>query len=126
MRYEGIVYRPPSEASSLIIQLTIGCARNTCTFCSMYKDKKFRVRDLEEVIEDLEEAAKLYGNRVRRVFLADGDALIVKTEDLLFIFDKIKNLFPNALRTAALFSLPSVHISYALSYVDHVSGSLLS
>ena len=95
MRYEGIVYRPPSEASSLIIQLTIGCARNTCTFCSMYKDKKFRVRDLEEVIEDLEEAAKLYGNRVRRVFLADGDALIVKTEDLLFIFDKIKNLFPN-------------------------------
>lgn len=95
MRYEGIVYRPPSEASSLIIQLTIGCARNMCTFCSMYKDKKFRVRDLEEVIEDLEEAAKLYGNRVRRVFLADGDALIVKTEDLLFIFDKIKNLFPN-------------------------------
>ena len=95
MRYEGIVYRPPSEASSLIIQLTIGCARNTCTFCSMYKDKKFRVRDLEEFIEDLEEAAKLYGNRVRRVFLADGDALIVKTEDLLFIFDKIKNLFPN-------------------------------
>lgn len=95
MRYEGIVYRPPSEASSLIIQLTIGCARNTCTFCSMYKDKKFRVRDLEEVIEDLEEAAKLYGDRVRRVFLADGDALIVKTEDLLFIFDKIKNLFPN-------------------------------
>ena len=95
MRYEGIVYRPPSEASSLIIQLTIGCARNTCTFCSMYKDKKFRVRDLEEVIEDLEEAAKLYGNRVRRVFLADGDALIVKTADLLFIFDKIKNLFPN-------------------------------
>ena len=85
MRYEGIVYRPPSEASSLIIQLTIGCARNTCTFCSMYKDKKFRVRDLEEVIEDLEEAAKLYGNRVRRVFLADGDALIVKTADLLFI-----------------------------------------
>ena len=95
MRYEGIVYRPPSEASSLIIQLTIGCARNTCTFCSMYKDKKFRVRDLEEVIEDLEEAAKLYGDRVRRVFLADGDALIVKTEDLLFIFDTIKNLFPN-------------------------------
>lgn len=94
MRYEGIVYRPPSEANSLIIQLTIGCARNTCTFCSMYKDKSFRVRDLSEVEEDIDEAASLYGGRVSRVFLADGDALIVKTEDLLYIFSKLKSSFP--------------------------------
>ena len=60
MRYEGTVYRPPSEASSLIIQLTIGCARNTCTFCAMYKDKTFRIRDLQEVVEDLEMARKYY------------------------------------------------------------------
>ena len=53
MRYEGAVYRPPSEAGSLIIQLTIGCARNTCRFCSMFKDKKFRVRKLEDVVADL-------------------------------------------------------------------------
>ena len=84
MRYEGTVYRPPSEAGSLIIQLTIGCARNTCTFCNMYKDKKFRIRPLEEVVEDLEMARSYYSRiMVRRIFLADGDALIVKTEDLL-------------------------------------------
>ncbi len=83
MRYEGTVYRPPSEAGSLIIQLTIGCARNTCTFCNMYKDKKFRIRPLDEVAEDLEMARNYYNRvQVRRIFLADGDALIVKTDDL--------------------------------------------
>lgn len=95
MRYEGTVYRPPSEAGSLIIQLTIGCARNTCTFCAMYKDKNFRVRQLSEVVEDLEMAKNYYSRvPVRRIFLADGDALIVKTEDLLYILDKCKTLFP--------------------------------
>lgn len=89
MRYEGTVYRPPSEAQSLIIQLTIGCARNTCTFCSMYKDKSFRIRPLEEVFEDIEGAVNWYPFPVRRVFLADGDALIVKTDDLLKVFQKV-------------------------------------
>ncbi|NDO47431.1 radical SAM protein [Clostridium sp. MD294] len=99
MRYEGTVYRPPSEASSLIIQLTIGCARNTCTFCAMYKDKTFRVRDLQEVVEDLEMARKYYQRiKVRRIFLADGDALIVKTEDLLYILNKCKEYFPEVER----------------------------
>ncbi len=99
MRYEGTVYRPPSEAGSLIIQLTIGCARNTCTFCNMYKDKKFRVRPLEEVAEDLEMARRYYSHiRVRRIFLADGDALIVKTDDLLYILDKCHEYFPEVER----------------------------
>lgn len=99
MRYEGTVYRPPSEASSLIIQLTIGCARNTCTFCAMYKDKNFRVRDLQEVVEDLEMARKYYARiKVRRIFLADGDALIVKTADLLYILSKCKEYFPEVER----------------------------
>ena len=95
MRYEGSVFRPPSEADSLIIQLTIGCARNTCTFCYMYKDKKFRVRNLEEVAEDLKMAAQYYPpNYIKRLFLADGDALIVKTQDLLYIINKAKEYFP--------------------------------
>ena len=60
MRYEGAVYRPPSEAGSLIIQMTIGCARNTCRFCSMYKAKQFRIRPLEDVVEDLRMAREYY------------------------------------------------------------------
>lgn len=99
MRYEGTVYRPPSEAGSLIIQLTIGCARNTCTFCAMYKDKNFRIRPLEEVVEDLQMAREYYSRiKVKRVFLADGDALIVKTKDLLYILEKVKEIFPECER----------------------------
>lgn len=95
MEYEGAVYRPPSEAGSLIIQLTIGCARNTCRFCSMYKAKKFRIRPLEDVVEDLKESREYYKNYlVKRVFLADGDALICKTSDLLYIMGVVKKLFP--------------------------------
>lgn len=99
MRYEGTVYRPPSEARSLIIQLTIGCARNTCTFCNMYKDKSFRIRPLSDVIEDLEAGRKYFkGVKIKRIFLADGDALIVKTADLLTILGKCKELFPEVER----------------------------
>lgn len=102
MRYEGTVYRPPSEAGSLIIQLTIGCARNTCTFCAMYKEKNFRVRKLEEVVEDLHMARQYYSSiPIKRIFLADGDALIVKTEDLLYILDKCHEIFPEAERISA-------------------------
>ena len=91
--------RKPSEAGSLIIQLTIGCARNTCTFCAMYKDKNFRIRPLEDVVEDLQMAREYYSRiKVKRVFLADGDALIVKTADLLYILGKVKELFPECER----------------------------
>ena len=98
MIYEGDVYRPPSEALSLIIQLTIGCARNTCTFCNMYKRKQFRVRKISEVIADLEWVQRRYPNHFDRVFLADGDALIVKTADIITVLDKIYELFPQTRR----------------------------
>lgn len=101
MQYEGTVYRPPSEAHSLIVQITVGCAHNTCTFCTMYKDKKFRIRSKDAVMADFEEAAMLYGPHIRRIFLADGDALIVKTADLLDILHFIKGKFPNLERVTA-------------------------
>ncbi|MCD8037124.1 MAG: B12-binding domain-containing radical SAM protein [Clostridiales bacterium] len=95
MRYEGAVYRPPSEAGSLIIQMTIGCARNTCRFCCMYKAKSFRIRPLNDVVEDLQMARAYYKDYlVKRIFLADGDALICKTEDLLYVMGEAKKLFP--------------------------------
>ena len=100
MKYEGDVYRPPSEAKSLIIQLTVGCARNSCTFCSMYKNKRFRVRELSEVVEDLYWVKKRYPFGFERVFLADGDALIVKTPLLLAVLDKIYELFPHVQRVS--------------------------
>jgi radical SAM superfamily enzyme YgiQ (UPF0313 family) len=97
MRYEGNIFRPPSEAYSLIVQVTIGCAHNDCTFCSMFKDKVFRVRPVSEVIEDLEEARRSY-RAVRRIFLADGDALALSTDKLLVILNKIEELFPETER----------------------------
>lgn len=101
MRYEGIVYRPPSEARSLIVQVTIGCAHNTCTFCNMYKAKDFRVRSIEEIMEDLREAHNSYGAYVQKVFLADGDALVLQTEKLLEILKAVRELFPNCTRVAS-------------------------
>ena len=74
MRYIGDIYRPPSEAYSLLVQVTIGCSHNKCTFCNMYKAKQFKVRKPEEVLEDLAWARSHY-NRVERIFLCDGDAL---------------------------------------------------
>lgn len=101
MQYEGDVYRPPSEARSLIIQVTIGCSHNTCTFCHMYSDKKFRIRTREEILRDLEECSELYGQYVRRVFFADGDALIVKTSLLLELLGYVREHFPLAERVTA-------------------------
>ena len=82
MHYYGAVYRPPSEAYSLIVQCTLGCSHNKCAFCNMYKDKKFSIRPVEEVLRDLAEA-RSYERRIERIFLADGDALILPMDYLL-------------------------------------------
>ena len=101
MRYEGSIYRPPSEGRSLIIQVTIGCSHNQCTFCTMYKDKTFRIRSFDDICKDLLDAHQVYGDKVRRLFLADGDALVVKTEMLLEILSYIKTLFPSLERVTS-------------------------
>ncbi len=87
MQYEGIVIRPPSEAESLILQVTLGCSHNRCTFCPTYKGRRFRIKDLELIKQEIDEAAP-YGP-FRKVFLADGDALIIPQPKLVAILDHL-------------------------------------
>jgi len=94
MRYEGTVYRPPSEANSLLIQATIGCPHNKCSFCSMYKKTRFRIRPVQEIKEDLLAARDYYGKYIESIFFPDGNTIIMKTEQLLEIFNYAHELFP--------------------------------
>ena len=105
LRYEGTLYRPPSEADSLILQATIGCSYNECTFCGMYRDKRFRVRRIEELRDEIAWAKSAHGPGVAKVFLADGDALIAKTSYLHAILDELRAAFPN-LRRVSCYSSP--------------------
>ena len=94
IEYEPPVYRPPGEWRSFLVQATIGCSHNGCTFCGMYKSKKFRVRPLDDILWDIRETAGLYNNQFEKVFLCDGDAIAMPTEDLLTILEEIKRDFP--------------------------------
>jgi len=98
VRYEGVVYRPPSEAGSLIIQATIGCPHNRCAFCGMYSGVAFRVRPLEEVTEDLDSARAAYGDRVETVFLADGNTAVLPTDHLVAIATAARERFASLRR----------------------------
>ncbi len=93
MRYHGMVIRPPSEANSYIIQVTYGCSHNRCTFCGTYLDKPFRPRNFDEILEDINLAQKQMP-ATRRVFLADGDALVLSSRRLTKILDKLQGAFP--------------------------------
>jgi len=87
MKYEGMIFRPPSEADSLILQVTVGCSYNRCTFCGAYQGKRFRIKRFEEIKEDVDEVSSY---KIRRVFLADGDALSVPQKGLLQILSYLK------------------------------------
>lgn len=101
MHYIEPVYRPPSEASSLIIQATLGCPHNKCRFCFIYKMKRFKIRSVEEVKEDITQAKVLYGDSVRTIFLADGNAVVMKTDELIELLDLCHALFPRLERVTA-------------------------
>jgi radical SAM superfamily enzyme YgiQ (UPF0313 family) len=97
LRYEEPIFRPPSEARSLILQLTVGCSWNRCTYCAMYRDKDFRVRPLEELREEIRSVAPMAGG-VQRVFLADGDALAAPIEVLEGVLEEIRVSLPRVNR----------------------------
>ena len=101
MRYEGSIYRPPSEHDAYILQATIGCSWNHCTYCAMYTDKSFRVRTLDETLEDVREAGLRLGPQVEKVFVADGDALVLDMQSWEAILAACRSAFPNLRRVSA-------------------------
>lgn len=96
MRYEGQIYRPPGEWRSYLLQCTVGCSNNKCTFCGMYKTKKFHIRPMKEILEDIAMARAYYGaENIDKVFLCDGDAIVMRQEQLLQILEALYAAFPH-------------------------------
>ncbi|MCF8298734.1 MAG: radical SAM protein [Saprospiraceae bacterium] len=102
--YDEPLFRPPSEGNSSIIQITLGCSWNNCAFCEMYSTKKFKVRKEEDVFKDIETLARI-NPQSRKVFLADGNAMVLSTNKLLKILEKVKSSFPKVNRISA-YALP--------------------
>jgi len=109
IQYQGSVYRPPSEADSLILQATLGCSWNRCTFCGMYRDKKFRVRKLEELQKEIAWYDSQFGSP-RKVFLADGDALMAKASYLEDLLLELKQTWPDLRRISCYASPQSLDV----------------
>lgn len=100
MKYEEPVFRPPSEAYSLIFQVTIGCSWNNCAFCEMYTSKKFRIKSIEDVRDEIRSFAE-FSPKTRKIFLADGNAMVLSTSKLLEILETINNSFPKLMRISS-------------------------
>ncbi len=124
MRYEGNIFRPPSEARSYILQCTVGCTHNRCTFCGMYKDKKYRVKPLEEIKTDIRMAGNYYGD-LEKVFLADGDALAMDTADLLEILADLRKTF-SGLRHIGIYASPDSILKKEISELTALKSAGLT
>ena len=126
MRYDSdLIYRPPGEWRSYLLQCTIGCSHNKCTFCAMYKEKRFRVRPLEEILEDIDMARDYYGPGVERVFLMDGDAIVMRTEQLLKILEKLYQNFPN-LQKVTTYAGPKSTLSKSMTELKELRAAGLT
>ncbi len=99
--YVEPVFRPPSEAGSLIFQITVGCSQNTCMFCGMYKGKRFSTRPVPEIIAEIHDIPEKYRSQIDRVFLADGDALVYPFDGLVEILDALSATFPHLTRVGS-------------------------
>ncbi len=106
MKYYGNVFRPPSEARSLIVQATIGCAHNRCRFCDMYKGEPFVIRKMDDILADIDTGMSYYN--WTKVFLADGDALVMRTEQLVTILTYIYEKYPFVERVTAYGTIQDV------------------
>ena len=110
MRYEGPIYRPPSEADSLLIQATIGCPHNKCTFCMVYKNgPRYKVRDVKDIKADILKASDIYGDHVRALFLPAGNTIAMKTGDLCDILKFANETFSNLERITVYGSSQYIH-----------------
>lgn len=109
MHYEGVCIRPPSEAYSILLQVTLGCSHNKCAFCGTYKDKRFSIKDDRIILGDILFASK-YMKRQDKVFLMDGDALVIPQKRLMWILDRIKEHLPWVKRVGAYANAKSIRL----------------
>jgi len=107
MHYEGYCIRPPSEADSILLQVTLGCSHNGCTFCGTYGDKRFKIKDDQVILSDILWASRHLAHE-DRLFLMDGDALIIPQKRLLWILERIREHLPNVRRVGAYANTKSI------------------
>jgi len=121
VQYDEPLFRPPSEARSLIIQITLGCSWNKCAFCEMYTEKKFRARSEADIFNDID-AFIPYSHQIRRIFLADGDPLVLSTDKLLRILAKLKSTFPRLTRIST-YASPGNLIRKSLTELEELKSA---